>query len=169
MSNKFSNFVLFSLGSNIGNKVNTLKEAIEVFEYAEVLNEIKISSFYESEPYGEKDQDWFVNIAISGYTDYSPDFLLGMIKNTEYLLGRKIRNRWQKREIDIDILLFNDLVISTKYLTIPHPQMHLRRFVLEPANEIAPNFVHPILNLTIKQILDICEDNSTVRKIDENT
>ena len=165
MKNNFANFVLFSLGSNIGNKSDKIIEAIEVFEFADVLHNIKISSFYESEPFGEKEQDWFVNIAISGYTDHSPDFLLGMLKNIEYLLGRKIRNRWREREIDIDILLYDDLIYSTKYLTIPHPQMHLRRFVLFPACEIAPEVIHPIFQIPIKKMLENCTDNSIVRKI----
>ncbi len=166
MNNAKSNYVLFSLGSNIGNKVSSLNSAVEALLYANVFSDVKKSSYYESEPYGELNQDWFVNIAISAYTDYTPELLLVMVKNLEYLLGRQLRGRWLEREIDIDILLYNDLILESNSIVIPHPQMHLRKFVLLPSCEIAANVIHPIFKCTIQQLCDRCEDNSIVRKIE---
>lgn len=166
MNNANSKFVLFSLGSNIGNKISFIEKAVEALLYADVLSSVNQSSYYESEPYGQLNQDWFINIAISAYTTYQPDSLLFMIKCLEYLIGRRYRGRWLEREIDIDILLYDDLILESKNLTIPHPQIHKRKFVLLPLNEIAPNVIHPVFNCSIQQLLNDCKDNSIVRKLE---
>ncbi len=123
-----------------------------------------MSSFYETEPVGYSDQPWFLNAVVSGYTYLTAEHLLILCKSLEYMMGRRKRERWHEREIDIDILLYNDSVFSDLFLTIPHPQMLKRRFVLQPAAEIASNILHPSANLPLGQLLDNCEDTSVVRR-----
>ncbi len=166
MNNANSKFVLFSLGSNIGNKISFIEKAVEALLYADVLSSVKQSSYYESEPYGQLNQDWFVNIAISAFTTLNPDPLLFMIKSIEYFHGRRFRGKWLEREIDIDILIYDDLIIKSNHLTIPHPLLHKRKFVLLPLCEIAPNVIHPVFNCSIQQLLNDCQDSSIVRKLE---
>jgi 2-amino-4-hydroxy-6-hydroxymethyldihydropteridine diphosphokinase len=156
------NFVLLSIGSNIGKKKQTILKAFELIKDSNILNNATISSFYETEPVGFKDQPWFLNAAISGYTKLSHNDLINILKTLEQILGRKPRKRWHEREIDIDILLFGNTLLETKPLTLPHPRMHERKFVLLPASEIAGEIVHPKLGLSIKTLLDNCKDSSEV-------
>ncbi len=105
---------------------------------------------------------WFLNIAVTGYTSMGIETLLEKCKNIEQLLGRIPRERWHEREIDIDVLLYGNVCFKTKDVTIPHPRMHERRFVLIPAAEIAGKAVHPKLNKTINKLLDDCKDKARV-------
>ncbi|MBI5326329.1 MAG: 2-amino-4-hydroxy-6-hydroxymethyldihydropteridine diphosphokinase [Ignavibacteriae bacterium] len=158
-------FVLFSLGSNLGNREDNLIRAAEYLKISAGLTNYNCSSFYETEPVGFKDQPWFLNVVVSGYTSIPADFIMGIIKNIEEVIGRKQREKWHEREIDIDILLYGNLVIKSDNLTIPHPSMHERRFVLVPAAEIAGEIIIPESGKTIYQLLEECCDSSIVKNI----
>lgn len=157
-------FVLLSLGSNLGNRKININNAVRLLRAEGALKNIKLSGLYETEPVGYTDQPWFLNAAASGLTSLSMHELIRLCKEIEFKVGRKTRERWHEREIDIDILLYGDEILSDEEITIPHPRMHERRFVLEPAAEIAPELMHPNLNKTVEQLLEECSDNSVVKK-----
>ena len=164
MQNKSSDIqVLLSIGANLGNKQMNINRAISLMAESGVMRNIKRASFYETEPVGFKEQPWFVNTAIHAVTSYPLNYIIQFCKSIEYSLGRTVRERWHEREIDIDILLYGDRVINSHTLTVPHPRMHERRFVLVPANEIAATTMHPSLGLTIRELLRQCPDSSEVR------
>lgn len=156
-------FVLLSLGANIGNRRETLDKVISALESSGVLRDVRVSSYYETEPVGFKEQDWFLNIAASAHTDLGLYELIQILKSTEYLHGREHRDKWHEREIDIDILLYGSDVCHNEKIIVPHPRMHERKFVLKPAAEIASAAVHPEKNMTIAQLLEECRDDSEVK------
>lgn len=141
--------VFLSLGSNIGDKKRNLSEAINLIGELPNTNVNKISSFINTKPYGFKEQDDFVNTCIEIKTLFSPHDLLDNLLNIEKYMGRRRTVKWGPRLIDIDIILFDDLVIQDDNLAIPHPYMCDRMFVLKPLKEIAPNIVHPLEKKTI--------------------
>lgn len=134
-----------SLGSNLGNREENLDRALEVLEQRHV-HVLARSSIYETEPQNVAQQRWFLNLAVQCETRYFPMQLMGVIQKIERELGRERGAgtvRWGPRVIDIDILVFGNVVMATPQLTIPHPRMLERRFVLEPLLEIAPELRHP--------------------------
>jgi 2-amino-4-hydroxy-6-hydroxymethyldihydropteridine diphosphokinase len=140
------------IGSNLGNRKENCRSALRLIsEKAGSL--IKQSSMYETQPWGVEDQPEFINMAVEIETPAEPAVLLSILKGIEQELGRKETSRWGPRPIDLDILFYNDLVIDTPDLRIPHPLMHLREFVLRPLSEIAPDKVHPVLKKTVKELL----------------
>ncbi len=157
--------VLLSLGSNLGAKVIKIQQAIDYLKNNKILENIKVSSFYETEPVGFKKQPNFLNCAIVGKTNLTPFELLEVCKKIEKELGRKERPKWHEREIDLDIILYGNKILNTEFLSLPHPQAEKRKFVLLPANEIAPELVFPNHNKTVNQLLQNCSDNSRVTKI----
>ncbi len=161
-------FVLISIGSNLGKRIENILQAINLLKEKKVLENIKTSSFYETEPVGYKNQPNYINIAITGETQLSPKELLLKCKEIEKLVGRVSRPKWHAREIDIDILLYGGNIINTTELQIPHPEMCKRKFVLIPANEIASNWIVPSFNKTIAEILEICQDSSRVDIFNSN-
>jgi 2-amino-4-hydroxy-6-hydroxymethyldihydropteridine diphosphokinase len=124
-----------------------------------------VSSIYETAPWGKTDQPDFLNQVILIDTKFSPEELLKGILSIEEKGGRKRTVKNAPRTIDIDILFYNDLILEKPGLTIPHPRIAIRRFVLEPLNEISPEFVHPVLGKTIRQLLLECKDELGVKKI----
>lgn len=144
--------IFLSLGSNLGNRENSLKKAIEKLKDNNI-KVIKKSSVIETEPYGFKDQGKFLNLVLEAETDYNPEELLELILRIEEGLGRKREEKWGPRVIDIDIIFYNSLIIDEPNLKIPHSDMHNRFFVLKPLSEIAPDYIHPILKKTIKELL----------------
>lgn len=126
----------------------------------------QISSLYKTSPVGDVIQDDFLNGVLSIETSLSPHALLQTLKQIETDVGRQHRTRWGPREIDMDILIYNDIYLHTPNLIIPHPEMHRRRFVLVPLVEIAPDLIHPTYNKTIQTLLDCLEDDKSVVKTD---
>jgi 2-amino-4-hydroxy-6-hydroxymethyldihydropteridine diphosphokinase len=149
------------LGSNLGNRELNLDRAIRYLTQLD-LQIVKTSSIYSTEPVDEKNQDWFLNQVISAETTLEPEPLLIECLRIEERLGRKRRAPKGPRTIDIDILLYNRWVLEKENLSIPHPRLHLRRFVLVPLAEIAPQVIHPILLTPISALLESCPDRSQV-------
>lgn len=127
---------------------------------------ISSSAMYETEAWGKTDQESFVNIALEVEHYYTPNQLLRIINKIEDQLGRTRKEKWGPRSIDIDIIFIEDIIIDTNKLTIPHKWMHKRNFVLYPMEEIASNFIHPKLNKSVKHMLEDCEDETPVKRIE---
>lgn len=155
------NKVYISVGSNLGNREKNIKEAINLIK-SYGLNISKISPIYETEPVGFKEQNLFLNLVIELETNLLPAELLSILKQVETRLDKKIERKWGPRTIDLDILLYDDIILELPELQIPHKLMHTRRFVLIPLSQIAPNVKHPILNKTMKVLVDELTDNSRV-------
>ena len=157
--------VFLSLGSNLGDRLSNIQQAVATLGMSDKINILKTSSFYETEPWGNKNQNWFVNAALALDTDFQPHELLKFCQNIEYQLGR-IRNqneKWQERAIDIDILMYDDMIMSQdKSLIIPHPYMHLRAFVLVPMLEVKADLIHPVFNKTISDLYEELENPEDV-------
>lgn len=154
--------VYLSLGSNVGDRESQLREA-----QARLGAEGRIiaaSSFYETEPVGFTDQPWFLNCAVALETSATLQQLIEAILGIEKEMGRQRLQIKGPRTIDIDILLFGDTILDSPQLTLPHPAMHYRRFVLEPLAEIAPEVLHPVLKKTIRELRDALPPGQVVRK-----
>lgn len=160
---------VLSLGANLGMRAATLRAAITMIEETAVLRHIVVSPLYETEPVGYSDQPPFLNCAIRGVCSLSPEELAESLRSIERHFGRQERPRWHEREIDIDIILLGDTVITHDYLCIPHPRMSQRRFVLQPVADIAPSMRHPVFGKSIQELLDECEDNHAVMLYTEQT
>jgi len=141
-----------SLGSNVGDREANLRQALARLEAAGV-HVGKRSSVYETEPQELRNQAWFLNLVAQSETTLFPVQLLHLVKRIERELGRKRTVAKGPRTIDIDILLFGRFVVQTAQLEVPHPRMHLRRFVLAPLAEIAPEVRHPVLRKTARELL----------------
>ncbi len=156
--------VYIGFGSNIGDRLAHIQNAIHALAETEGITLQKISSIYETDPIGYETQAQFLNGVAAIQTSVPPLSLLHTLKDIETAIGRKHRTRWGPREIDLDILIYGDLCLQTEKLVIPHPEMHLRRFVLAPLVEIALDFVHPVLKETIQILLERLEDDKSVLK-----
>jgi 2-amino-4-hydroxy-6-hydroxymethyldihydropteridine diphosphokinase len=154
--------VYMGLGSNLGERIELLKEAIRMIGES-AGNIVALSPVYETEPVGMDSGGDFLNMVACIETDLSPSGLLGRILMIESKLGRiRCETRYSSRTIDIDILFFNDEIIESDSLSVPHPRLHLRKFVLIPLNELAPGLVHPVSGRTIRELLSSCSDTSKV-------
>jgi len=156
------NLVYLSLGSNIGDREASLRDAIARLQT--VGRVASVSSFYETEPVEFTDQGWFLNCAVALDTTKTPEQLMAAILQIEHEMGRQRLQRKGPRVIDIDILLFSDKIVDSSELTIPHPAMQERRFVLQPLAEIAQEARHPVLKKTVRELLDALPAGQTVRK-----
>jgi len=156
--------VYLSLGSNLGDPAKNLRDGIAALRKAGI-DVTRTSSMYETEPVDYLDQPWFLNMAAEAETELAPAALLQALRGIERQMGSKRLVAKGPRLIDMDILLYGDEVIDTPELQVPHPRMHLRRFVLEPLAEIAPNVRHPILGLNVSEMLAQTPDKSVVRKL----
>jgi len=154
--------VFLSLGSNIGQKVDYLNNAVDIISKNEFIHNVKVSAVYQTDPVGYLDQDVFMNIAIEFLTTLEPYQLLEVCQNVEKHLNRERLIRWGPRTIDVDIILYDELVMTDEELTIPHPRMHERAFVLVPICELDSELV--IQNQKIQILLEAL-DTSGVRKI----
>lgn len=143
--------VYLGLGTNQGNRVANLD--LSVAALSPKVAPIRLSKIYETPPWGYTDQPAFLNQVVEARTDLSPHELLVHLKDIEIQIGRKPTFRYGPRLIDLDILIYDDLILNTSTLVIPHPNMHERAFVLIPLAEIVPNFVHPALGITVSELL----------------
>ncbi|MDO8445433.1 MAG: 2-amino-4-hydroxy-6-hydroxymethyldihydropteridine diphosphokinase [Deltaproteobacteria bacterium] len=153
------------LGSNMGDKTANLKRAIEELGKAPGNKVLAVSSFYETEPVGNIDQDWFINAAVKIEPGLTPRELLEILLKIEKELGRVRDTRWGPRVIDLDILIYDDLVLNEEGLSIPHPYLHERGFVLAPLAEIAPGLIHPRLKKSMSELLKGLHDSKKIKKV----
>ena len=151
-------------GSNIGDRLSFIRNALNQLSHTEEITIIEISSLYETEPVGNEAQGMFLNGVVAIETNLSPQTLLKTIKEIETNVGRQHRKRWGPREIDLDVLTYGEMCLHTPELGIPHPEMHNRRFVLVPLVEIAPDLVHPVLKESVQSLLNHLADDYTLEK-----
>lgn len=151
-------------GSNLGNSLSNLLHVKKLIreQLGEIIHE---SSVYKTAPWGNLNQQDFLNQALNIQTSISPQALMREILIIESSMGRKRIEKWEPRIIDVDILFYDTLVLDIPDLVIPHPLLHERRFVLAPLFDIAPNFIHPQLNKSVSELLDSCNDMSKVDKL----
>jgi len=157
--------VFLGVGSNLGNRENNLEQAVaRIVEYIGPV--LKSSSIYITEPWGFKAEEEFLNIVVKIGTKLTPSGILGRILMIESLLGRVRDNKqYTSRLIDIDILLYGDIIVDEESLKIPHPLLHKRKFVLVPMCEIDSEMIHPVLNKSLAELLESCEDQNEVKKL----
>jgi 2-amino-4-hydroxy-6-hydroxymethyldihydropteridine diphosphokinase len=151
------------LGSNLGERVENLRQALTLLSLK--VNPEKVSSIYETQPVGYKEQPLFLNLVCRVTTNLTPEEVLHLAKDIETRMGRVPSGQINSpRPIDIDILFYEDKIMETQNLTIPHPRLHERAFVLIPLAEIAPNLVHPKLGKNIAQLANAIKGQKGVRK-----
>ncbi|MFQ5594420.1 MAG: 2-amino-4-hydroxy-6-hydroxymethyldihydropteridine diphosphokinase [Anaerolineae bacterium] len=154
--------IYLSLGSNLGDRLATIKKALRMLESR--VDVRSVSSVYETEPWGLKNQPLFLNLVCSGQTDLTPHALLDFVKGIEQQLGRQSAVRYGPRSIDIDILFYNHHIFRSSRLEIPHPHLADRAFVLYPLSEIAPDLEHPVTGKTVCTMLAALEEPEAVRR-----
>ncbi len=154
--------VYLSLGSNVGDRAANLNTAIQ--NLGSLGEVVAVSSFYETEPVELTSQPWFLNCALQLNTEKMPRQLLSGVLALERKMGRRRLQKKGPRNIDIDILLFGNSIVEAKGLTIPHPAMHERRFVLEPLAEIAPEVRHPVFKTTVRELRDALPAGQAVKR-----
>ena len=158
--------VYLLLGGNLGDRNYYIQMSEQLIdkELGAIINR---SSIYETEPWGFQHEQNFYNRVVEINTLLNPQELLEKIHNIENNLGRERKNQqYSARTIDIDILFYDDLILNEPNLIIPHSQLHNRKFALEPLCEIKPEFMHPVMNVTVRELLSQCEDTLSVSKID---
>ena len=163
---EYFNKAYLLIGGNVGNKFPNLERAMTLLQ-KQCGDITSRSSFYETAPWGNTEQASFLNLALELHTKLTAINLMLRLLETEKEMGRIRQEKYGPRIIDLDILLFNDEVVHTPELTIPHKELQNRRFVLEPLTEIAALIIHPVFNKTIQQLLDECTDHSEVTRLAE--
>ena len=143
-----------ALGSNLGNRQSYIKKAIKKIDHLNGINVTKISPIYETEPEGGPPQGKYLNAVIEINCNLSPQQLFLSLQRIEKELGRTRKGKNYPRTIDLDILLFGDIIIEDETLKIPHPRMNQRQFVLKPLVDIAPDVIHPGINLSAQTLLN---------------
>jgi 2-amino-4-hydroxy-6-hydroxymethyldihydropteridine diphosphokinase len=157
------NKVFLGIGTNLGNRKANLRKALEMIG-KHIGTVINSSSVYETAPWGFDSEDDFLNMVVMVETTHTPSEIMKKINTIESMLGReRNQDRYSSRVIDIDILLYDDLVINENGLKIPHPLMHERKFVLVPLCELAPDLIHPVFGKSMSNLLEECRDRSKIR------
>jgi 2-amino-4-hydroxy-6-hydroxymethyldihydropteridine diphosphokinase len=156
--------VFLLLGSNLGNRHLFLAQAIQHIEN-DIAPVVKTSSVFETQSWGKTDAPDYLNQVIMLQTDLSAQVILQKILGIENILGRRRDEKWGSRTIDIDILFYDDVIINEPGLHVPHPELHNRRFTLDPLVEIAPGLVHPVFDKNILQLKSELKDNLIVKKL----
>lgn len=158
--------VFLLLGTNLGERERNLQRAISEVSKEDIVS-LRHSSVFKSDPWGFESNNYFLNQCISFYTPHNAQELLNSMKLIEKEMGREIQKNvgYQDRIIDIDILFFGDEIINGEQLIVPHPRISERRFTLLAINDLASEFIHPVLKKSIKELLDECEDQSNVIKL----
>jgi 2-amino-4-hydroxy-6-hydroxymethyldihydropteridine diphosphokinase len=159
------------LGSNLGDRAGNLLLAVRgLMEASFFVN--KLSAVYETEPVdleNASEHPKYLNMVAEIFVkSVSPSQMLARMLRIEYLLGRKDKNLKKPRTVDLDLLLFGNFQLYTEFLTLPHPRIHERKFVLVPLAELAPHFVHPVQNQTIQELLEMLKDDSEVKRWNPN-
>lgn len=148
-----------SLGSNMGDKKDFLDKAIKMLRKDSKIKVTNVASFIETEPYGYVEQDKFLNTALEITTLYTSKQLLKVVNEIEASLDRVRTIKWGPRTIDIDIIFYDDMIINTKDLIVPHKEMHLREFVLKPLMELKPDYRHPLIGKNIYQLYEDLQEH----------
>jgi 2-amino-4-hydroxy-6-hydroxymethyldihydropteridine diphosphokinase len=157
--------IILLLGSNFENREEYLYEAADLIE-RRIGRIVLRSSVYETEPWGFTHSDFFLNQIVCLESSPEPKILMKNLMEIEMDMGRKrTAQKYASRLIDIDILFYNDRVVKSRGLEIPHPRLHLRKFALTPLNELFQNFIHPELGVSMKELLEACDDTLAVRKL----
>ncbi|MEO9475299.1 MAG: 2-amino-4-hydroxy-6-hydroxymethyldihydropteridine diphosphokinase [Cyclobacteriaceae bacterium] len=151
------NGVFLLLGTNMGNKTENLQKALNLLQTGEV-HIVDYSSVYQTAPWGKEDQNWFLNMVVRVDSTLNPEELLHHCQGVEQKLGRKRIEKWGSRIIDVDILYYDNIEMNLEDLIIPHPGIAMRKFTLIALDELVPDERHPILNLTQKEMLNVCPD-----------
>jgi len=157
--------VFVSLGSNVGDRLGYLNRAASEIGKIPETKIVWSSSVYETSPVGSTEQANFLNAVLEVNTSLLPGDLLQEVKGLEQKVGRTPGTHWGPREIDIDILLYDGVTARDGTVTVPHPELEKRRFVLVPLREIAPDVVHPVSGLTVEELAHACRDTGRVVKI----
>lgn len=157
--------IYLGLSTNQGQRHKNLEKAEELLRQNQVQI-VQKSNIYETEPWGLKDQAWFLNQCLEAQTELSPEELIQVIQKIEEQMGRLKQEKWGPRLIDIDILYYNNLVLKTEELKIPHPHLKERNFVLTPLTEIASDFIDPVDKQSIQVLQFNCPDDSQVKLYD---
>lgn len=156
--------VYISMGSNLGDRVEMLRRGLDELDRLGDTQVVRLSSIYDTEPLGEVDQPRFLNAVVMIETELEPEVLLWNLLLIERRLGRVRTRRWGPRPLDLDILLYGDQVIDQPWLTVPHPLLHERAFVLVPLAELAPDLVHPELGIKVAELRDRLRGQNGVRR-----
>jgi 2-amino-4-hydroxy-6-hydroxymethyldihydropteridine diphosphokinase len=157
--------VYIGIGSNLGDKLRNCSDALSRLSINSSCTIDMHSGFYRTEPFGFREQPWFINAVAKVSTSLDPPDLLKLCKEIEDGLGRRNTVRWGPRIIDLDILLWPDRIWISRDLQIPHPGLHLRRFVLKPFSDIAPSEIHPLLGIPINELLEKLSDSDRVEQL----
>jgi 2-amino-4-hydroxy-6-hydroxymethyldihydropteridine diphosphokinase len=160
-----NNIAFIGIGSNTGDREKACTDAIAAIGSWPGCRAIKISSLYESEPWGYEEQGRFINCAVQIETGADAFAVLAFLQDIELRLGKEKAFLWGPRTIDLDLLFFNQEVIDAPGLKVPHPFLHQRRFVLEPLSELAPSWMHPVLNQPVQRLLQQVVDTKKVVKL----
>ena len=159
------NIAFIGIGSNVGDKIKNCAQAIAEITQHEQNRLIAQSSLYKTEPIGYTQQDWFINSVIEIETSFTALQLLNILEDIEISMGRKRTLKWGPRIIDLDILFFNDEIIQCEGLTVPHPEVQNRAFVLIPLREIGGDYIHPVLKKSIAELVADLGNGQGIEKL----